>query len=146
MQKETSERLKHYRRISGMSQEALAEASGISIRTIQRIEKGLSTGSAYTISTLAKTLNIDTVDLLPAELQVTGAGIPEAPLATNSYDLQPLKLLNLGALSIVVLPLSNILVPAMIFRKHRHNEAVNTYGRRILSFQVLWTLATLVLM
>ena len=45
-------KLKHYRRLHNLSQEGLAESSGISIRTIQRIEKGESVGSAYTLNAL----------------------------------------------------------------------------------------------
>ena len=63
VESEMSERLKNYRRINCLSQEGLAETSGISIRTIQRIEEGKSVGSAYTLTALAKALNISTASL-----------------------------------------------------------------------------------
>ncbi|MFK8163545.1 MAG: helix-turn-helix transcriptional regulator [Lewinella sp.] len=40
-----SKQLKSHRKLGGFTQESLATASGISIRTIQRIEKGLSQGN-----------------------------------------------------------------------------------------------------
>jgi transcriptional regulator with XRE-family HTH domain len=147
--KETSEKLKHFRRISGMSQEALAAASGISIRTIQRIEKGVSIGNAYTISTLAKALNVNSIDLLPHELQLAGAddlSQAQSNLAVPKEISGTLKLLNLSALCIILIPLSNVVMPAIIFWRNRNNEAVDSYGRKILSFQLLWVLFTLLMM
>jgi transcriptional regulator with XRE-family HTH domain len=54
-----AEKLKHFRHINCLSQEKLAKNSGISIRTIQRIEEGKSVGSGYTINALATALNIN---------------------------------------------------------------------------------------
>lgn len=130
-------KLKAFRRNKGFSQEGLAEASGISIRTIQRIEKGLSVGSAFTLSALAKALQIDPQELL-------GQESPDQPLSSENRDL--LKVMNLSALCVLIIPLSNILIPGIIFWKNRHREAMNSYGRKILSFQILWTLFTILLM
>lgn len=129
-------KLKTYRQQNGFSQEGLAEASGISIRTIQRIEKGLTSGSAYTLRTLAKTLNVNTTDLMPAETDYRAAN------GKNSM----VKILNLSSLFVVLIPLSNVIIPALIFWKNRHDESVNDIGRKILSFQILWVLVTGLLM
>jgi transcriptional regulator with XRE-family HTH domain len=134
---ELSEKLKSVRRINGLSQEGLAEISGVSIRTIQRIEKNLSIGSAYTLSALAKALNVTLTDLMPQESSNT------LPIYVNSSLL---KLLNLSALCVILIPLANIIIPAIIFWRHKGTEAINIYGRKILSFQILWMLSTLLLM
>lgn len=129
-------KLKTFRRSKGFSQEGLAAASGISIRTIQRIEKGLSVGNGFTLNALAQALDIEIKDL--AEQALSGI--------LSSDDKSVLKILNLSAACVVVLPLSNVIIPAVIFWKNRDNASVNSYGRKILSFQILWTLTTMLLM
>jgi len=128
-----SETLKHYRRLKTFSQEGLAEASGISIRTIQRIETGESVGSAYTIKKLATTLGIDVSNL-------TDVITTDHPDHVNSR--KKLNLVNLSALSVILLPLSNIIFPLLILSKNRNDSLLNESGRKILNFQVLWTLST----
>jgi len=138
METELSRKLKHFRRIQNLSQEVLAEASGISIRTIQRIEKGESVGSAYTLNTLATALHINASDLVFQEIMSC-----EAPKSDNIHQL---KLLNLSALSIILIPLANIILPTFIFFRNRNDEQVNRRGRKIISFQILWTVCTLAMM
>jgi len=131
----TGDRLKHFRQINNLTQEELAEASRVSIRTIQRIENGESTGSAYTLRALALALNIESKELSVSLTETT----------INDNSTSNLKMLNLSSLSLLIIPLGNIILPAIIFSKYRNEEAVQTYGKKILSFQVLWTISTLVL-
>lgn len=50
-----------------------------------------------------------------------------------------LQLLNLSALSFLLLPLLNLLVPWLLWRARRHDTAhVAEVGRRVLGFQILW--------
>jgi XRE family transcriptional regulator, regulator of sulfur utilization len=130
------EKLKHFRRISCLSQEKLAENSGISIRTIQRIEEGKSLGSGYTINALAKALNIKSTDLLNSVSQNS------LPLTNNIIKL---KMLNLSAISMLLIPLANIVFPAYIYWKNRDNQKVKDIGSKILSFQIFWTLGTILI-
>lgn len=134
---EISAKLKSFRRRKGFSQQELASTSGISIRTIQRIEKGLSVGSAFTLTSLAKALGIETEELLAKQ---------HFDLSVPDDNMQWIKLMNLSALSVIAIPLSNIIIPLYIFWKNRNSEAMDKYGRRILSFQIVWTLSTLILM
>jgi transcriptional regulator with XRE-family HTH domain len=129
---EIGEKLKNYRRINFLSQEKLAETSGISLRTIQRIEEGKSSGSAHTLNAIAKALNINSTDLL----------IQASP---NLQNIQQLKILNLSAIAIILIPLANVAFPAYIYWKNTDNEKIKTIGSKILSFQILWTLGTLLL-
>jgi transcriptional regulator with XRE-family HTH domain len=120
--------LKEHRKLKNLTQEELSKSSGISIRTIQRIEKGLSTGSAHTIKTLANTLNIENLDLLTNENN-------SKSLYQNNTN--KLKLMNFSILTMLVIPLGNIIFPSIIFFRNRDDEMVNTIGRKILSFQIL---------
>jgi len=131
-------KLKEIRQLQNLTQNELAESSGISIKTIQRIEKGVSTGSPYTIKTLAQTLNID-----PAKLHLKN----ENSLNTSNLEISnTLKLLNLSSLVVLLFPLGNLILPAFLFYSNRNDESVNKYGQRILSYQLLWTLLTLLTM
>jgi XRE family transcriptional regulator, regulator of sulfur utilization len=131
-----AEKLKHFRHINCLSQEKLAETSGISIRTIQRIEEGKSVGSGYTINTLAKTLNINLTDLVNSVSQNT------LPVSNN---ISKLKILNLSAITMLVIPLANIFIPAYIYWKNRDDEKVKDIGSKIVSFQIFWTFGTLLI-
>lgn len=129
-------KLKHFRHINCLSQEKLAETSGISIRTIQRIEEGKSVGSGYTINALSKALNINSTDLVNSVSQNT------LPVSNNTLKL---KILNFSAITILVIPLANIFIPAYIYWKNRDDEKVKGIGSKIVSFQIFWTLATLLI-
>ena len=128
-------KLTYYRKRSGLTQAVLAEISGISIRTIQRIEKGLSAGSPYTLKVLAEVLEVSTDDLFEGEMK---------GFATSGSRFNPLKLMNLSALSMIILPLGNIILPLLIFLRKPEYQEIETTGRKILSFQILYTMSTLV--
>ncbi len=70
-------KLKLIRTKNGLSQEALAEKSGVSVRTIQRLEAG-NDGSIDTMNLLASALNVSLTDLFitkdpDQEFKVAGA-------------------------------------------------------------------------
>lgn len=130
------EKLKQLRRINCLSQEKLAGISGISTRTIQRIEEGKSVGSGYTINALAQALNIHSTELMDSVSQNT------LPVANN---ISKLKILNLSAIAMLVIPLANVLIPAYIYWKNRDDENIKHIGGKIVSFQIFWTLATLLI-
>lgn len=114
--------------------------SGVSAKTIQRIESNKSVGSSYSIKQLAEALAVD-----PIELSEINSNHVESNLETQN-GLSTLKLLNLSTLFIVLIPLSNILLPSIILRKNSDDSFVNFYGKKVISIQILWTLASLVLM
>lgn len=133
----TGEKLKHFRRTNCLSQEKLAETSGISIRTIQRIEEGKSAGSGYTITALARTLHISSADLLNT--------VPQNPLPAPG-NTSKLKILNLSAMAMLLIPLANVFIPAYFYWKNKNDEKVKDIGSKIVSFQIFWSLGTLLLL
>ena len=124
--------LKEHRRLKNLTQEELSKSSGISIRTIQRIEKGLSTGSSHTLKTLAKTLSIESSDIFHDE------GNPKLFVKNN---IKTLKLMNFSVLTMLEIPFGNIIFPSIIFFKNRNDRKMNTIGKKILNFQILSMLA-----
>jgi transcriptional regulator with XRE-family HTH domain len=157
----SAERILAIRKSKGFSQELLAEQSGVSLRTIQRVEQGETMPRGHTMQALATALDVPLEALLtmpalvvgavgaPAESvaapvplspelaapQPPNAPVPSPPLPT---DPQLLQLLNLSALCLLVFPFLNLLVPYLLWRKHRHDTAhAAEVGRRVLGFQLL---------
>ncbi|UII77825.1 helix-turn-helix domain-containing protein [Flagellimonas sp. HMM57] len=120
--------LKGHRKLRKITQEELSKSSGISIRTIQRIEKGLSTGSSYTIKTLARTLSIESSDIIYEESK---------PTLDEKKNVSILKLMNFSVLTMFLVPFGNIVFPAIILFNNRSDVKVKTIGKRILNFQIL---------
>lgn len=129
--------LRKHRRLRNLSQEELAELSSLSIRTIQRLEKGESVGSAYTLRTLAAALQISPDKLTGQTPQHT---------APHDNNLNYRLLLTWSALAGIVLPLANILLPAILLWRRRQDPQIKEWGQKIVSFQIIWTFITLGMM
>ncbi len=67
------------RRTAGLSQEKLAERSGVSVSTIRAIERGSSNPRVSTMGALAKALNIPTTSLLPSDTSLPGPAANRSP-------------------------------------------------------------------
>ena len=110
-----------------LTQEELANQSGISIRTIQRIEAGQEP-KGHTAKSLAKALDFD-IDSLGKKT-----------VEDQNYSL--IKIINLSSLFVCFIPLLNIILPLAImsFRKQ-----VNHIKKQLLSIQILWTILSALL-
>ncbi|TYP96854.1 helix-turn-helix protein [Sphingobacterium allocomposti] len=114
-----------------LTQEELAEKSGISVRTIQRIESG-QRPKGYTRKALARALDVDE-SYFDADRDLAG---------TYQNVLKWNKIVNLSVLPFVCFPPLNILVPLAIIVWKKQFNPVN---RQLLSIQIVWTLASLLL-
>ncbi len=130
------EKLSRLRKSKGISQESLAEKSNISLRTIQRIETGTATPRPYTIKTLAETLGIPVEQLSTSQ---------ESPIEQSQIAITKLKLINFSSLVGLAIPFSNLYFTILFWRKNREIPSVNEAGKKIISFQLLWTLGTLLI-
>lgn len=155
----SAERILTIRKSKGLSQELLAEQSGISLRTIQRVEQGDTVPRGHTLQALAAALEVPLEALRqePASPPVPSSPVPAAlpdQVATPVISAEPalrsdpqyLQLLNLSALSFLVVPFLNIVVPFLLWRAHRlDTEHVAEVGRRVLGFQILWQASSFLL-
>ena len=123
--------IKQRRKLQGLSIEALSEMSGISSRTIQRIENGETTPRGHTLQAMADALNCDITALTQPTVQTTSAD-----------DKDSVKWLNLSALVVLIVPATNLIVPLILWKKYPKTELLTTVGGRILSFQIIWTIVT----
>ena len=119
-------RIKELRSIQGISQEFLAEESGLSIRTIQRIEKDETTPNGDTYRRLSDALKVNLNELMNW---------------TAIEDIHFLKKLNLSALSFIFFPPLGVLVPSIIWllKKGQIKDA-DEVARTLINFEIIWTI------
>lgn len=121
-----SEKVKELRKRKGFSQEELSETSGLSLRTVQRIESGETEPNGETIKRVSNALNVN-----PEEL--TDCAIIE--------DRGYLKALNLSALTFILFPLLGILVPLLMWISKKDKlKDINKVGKSIINFQITWVI------
>jgi transcriptional regulator with XRE-family HTH domain len=117
-----------YREKLNLTQDELAEKSGLSVRTIQRIEAG-SKPKGHSLNALSKALNVCRQQLSEEQNETT-----------LNYKL--IKLINLSSLPFVVIPLANIALPLMIMYGKKE---FNSITKQIVSIQISWTIVSTVL-
>jgi transcriptional regulator with XRE-family HTH domain len=118
---------KHREKLN-FTQNELAEKSGLSVRTIQRIEAGASL-KGHSLNALAKALNISREQLIETDNEPT-------------YNYKLIKLINLSSLPFVIIPLANIAVPLILMYWRKE---VNVLTKQIVSVQIIWTITATVL-
>lgn len=129
-------RLQQLRNQKGLSQEALAALSGLSVRTIQRIEAGVSKPRAFTLKVLADSLQVNLDDLVKEEVEA------KKPV----QDFQTIRLMNLSVLSQLLLPLANVFLPLLIWSRRKNQLHSQGWEVKMISFQICWTFLSLLLL
>ena len=126
-------RLTELRKTAGLTQEEVAEKSGLTVRTIQRLESGASTPRAYTLRQLGEALGVAPEMLT----DFSGTNTVITPLVPNTEDKQnaddSLEWLNLSCFSYLVLPFFHILIPLYLLKKHK-----TVAGKKIVQGQIYW--------
>ena len=117
-------RVKENRTRSGMSQEALADKTGLSHRTIQRIENGESNPTGDTLQRLSTALGVNPDDLMDWTIK-----------EDNGY----LIFMNIAALSFVIFPILGILIPFIMWTSKKDQiKDVHKIGVRLINFEITW--------
>lgn len=128
--RELASKVKQLRKRKGYSQEYLAEESGISLRTVQRIEKGENTPRGDTLKRLAGSLDVSPDEIIDWELQ---------------DDHNYLKNTQLSALGFLIFPLLGIIIPlAMWLAKKDKITSINSTTKSLINFEITWNLLVLV--
>lgn len=132
-------KLKNIRESQNLTQEELSEKSGISVRTIQRIEAGQEP-KGYTLRVLAQTLEISEKELqnTSSETEISQPIVHQPNNEkTEEIDFSKVKLINLSSLPFVVLPVLNIVVPVILMYVLKMKHPII---KQIISVQILWTI------
>lgn len=127
--------LKKIRETKNLTQEELAEKSGISVRTIQRIEAG-TIPKGYTLKTLAASLEVSEKDLLIAKTVKEEIKVEEISLITendDSLNISLIKIINLSTLPLAWLPIANFLPPLLIMLFTKEKSYI---VKQIISLQI----------
>ncbi|MCM5662913.1 serine hydrolase [Galbibacter mesophilus] len=129
-----SENLKYLRKLKGYSQEELSELTTVTVRTIQRIEKGEVSPHLKTVKLLASALEVEVDDLLTIE----------NPKEEN-IKTKWLLLLHGTPILGLLLPLGNILFPLFLWiHKREDNPLYNEHGRKVINFQITMSILFLI--
>ncbi len=133
-------KLKQIRELQNLTQEELSTNSGISVRTIQRIESGVIP-KGHTLKALAKALNVAENELSGLSVKTEDITVEENHVQVEELpahiDYQRMKLINLSSILFVILPPLNILAPFILSRLLGQN---NLLLKQIISLQILWTI------
>jgi transcriptional regulator with XRE-family HTH domain len=112
-----------------LTQEELADKANISVRTIQRIEAGTKP-KGFTLEALSKALGVSKDVLLEDKIE---------PIKSNKNLI---KYINLSSIIFIIVPLGSIVLPFIIMY---WKKQINTTTKQIISIQILWTLASILL-
>ena len=133
--------LKKIREKQNLTQEELAEKSGLSVRTIQRIEAGTEP-KGYTLKTLASSLDVPETDLLIPENPIEEL-IVETPIIeelvlpienTPAENWTLIKIINLSSLPFCWFPIANFLPPLLIMLISKQKSPII---KQIISLQII---------
>lgn len=127
--------LRKIREEQNLTQEELAEKSGLSVRTIQRIESGI-TPKGYTLKALASSLGVHEKDVLPPEVheeEVTDEQPVLIQEKTETVHYSLVKIINLSSIPFAWFPIANFLLPLliMLFTKQKSSMV-----KQIISLQI----------
>ena len=114
-------KVKLVREQKNLTQTELAEKSGLSLRTIQRIESGQSL-KGFTLKAIAQTLEIEPENLFSKE--------------EENIQIDRAKLINFSALTGLIIPFGGIIFPAIL--TYRTQDSVNReLGKSVIGVQII---------
>lgn len=113
-------KVKYLREQKNWTQMELAEKSGLSLRTVQRVEAG-SIPKGFTLNSLAKSLDTKTENLFEK---------------TEENAVERAKLINFSALAGLIIPFGGVIVPLILTFKTKDfkNKQI---GKEIVTIQIL---------
>ncbi|MDV7139127.1 helix-turn-helix domain-containing protein [Maribacter sp. TH_r10] len=122
----SSQRVKDLRRQKGMTQELLAENSGLSLRTIQRIENNETVPRGDSLKRLAIALNTTPDEIIDWKMQ---------------EDKSYLIIMSLSSLGFLFFPILGIIIPLVFWISKKDKlKNVNELGKSILNFELTWSI------
>ncbi|MEM8527501.1 MAG: helix-turn-helix domain-containing protein [Bacteroidota bacterium] len=129
--------IKKIRAQQSYTQNSLAQRTGLSLRTIQRLEASNNQPKGHTLKMLAEAF-----DMPPSVLLEQFQKIDENQIA----EKRSIQFINLSILSFIGIPFGNIILPLILWSIKRKSKLVDESGRRILNFQIIWWVITAVLL
>ncbi|WP_294245816.1 helix-turn-helix transcriptional regulator [uncultured Chryseobacterium sp.] len=129
--------LKKIREARNLTQEELAQQTGLSVRTIQRVEAGMQP-KGYTLKTLAAALDIAEKDLRDpgnaVRQESSAEEIPIIPEKGEAVNFTLVKIINLSSLLLAWLPVANCIPPVLIMLFTKEKSQIT---KQIISLQAV---------
>ncbi len=129
--------IKNIRENRGYTQSELAKKTGLSLRTIQRLESKNNEPKGHTLIVLSDAFNIEA-----SALQDQFKNIKY----TKEFETTSIRLINLSVLSFLGIPFGNIILPFILWRRNRKSELIDEMGRRIVNFQIMFSVVLSILL
>ncbi|MDR6923703.1 MULTISPECIES: helix-turn-helix domain-containing protein [Chryseobacterium] len=126
-------RVKILREQQNLTQTELAEKSGLSLRTIQRIEAG-NIPKGFTLKAIAQSLEVTPEDI-----------IPDTDEETKKVTTDRAKMINLSALSGLIIPFGGVIFPLILTYRTKDQEN-KKLGKEIAGVQIILSVILSVLM
>jgi len=123
--------IKKLRESRGLTQQHLANLSGISLRTIQRLEANNKKPKGHTLTELAKVF-----DMSPLEFEEQYSSKEEQ----NETDITSIRFINLSILSFLGIPFGNVIFPMFLWRKYKESKFVSKIAKRIINVQIIFSI------
>ncbi|MCA5004233.1 helix-turn-helix domain-containing protein [Sphingobacterium bovistauri] len=132
-----NDQIKAARKLKGLTQQELADEAGISLRTIQRIEKGTEEISGFSLKQISKVLDIPLENLIMQNVN---------EISIDSNQIGSIKTLYLSSLLFILLPFLGFIIPSLIgFTKENKNTLYKKHFRFILLLQGIQSIIILCL-
>lgn len=126
--KNIGEIIKEIRISKGFSQEELANASLLNLRTIQRIEKNSTKPYPKTLALISEALDVNLEEIIGKE---------------NKEDRKYFLMLHLSSLAMIFIPIGNIIAPAIFWYIRKDSIiGLKKTGANLLNFQIMYTIIT----
>lgn len=126
-------KIKSLRTGKGYSQEHLSDLAQLSLRTVQRIENGETEARGDTLNRLAKALEVGLDELISTEPSI------------SSHGYIALMCLSALASCFIYFPFLGLIIPLILWLVKKDTQPdINNAGKRILNFQLTWTIAFLI--
>ena len=123
-------KIKTLRKKLGYTQLELAEKSGLSVRTIQRVE------SEHYYDIKGHTLNA-----LSKALEINASEIKRPVSNFKNPDKLMLKYINLSGLLFFIIPFGNIFASLYLWHHYKKKSLiVERLGKQLVNFQLLWSI------
>lgn len=139
-----ADKIKNTRKLKGHTQEELAELSGTTVRTIQRIETGETTPRAFTLKAIAKALNISYEDFLTQDTD-KDSYITLDSQTQNSHAFSTnysITILHLAGFLFLIFPLFHFLILQYIFKKSNiSNPKEISFCHGFIKRQMVWSIS-----
>jgi transcriptional regulator with XRE-family HTH domain len=132
------------RKQKGLTQEELADATNVTVRTIQRIERGESRPRFFTIKAIAAALDTSYEALTASHfpgIQVPPPPAPTASLQVHNLgaDKHLLELVCLACFSFLIIPLVHFLLPAYLLRRAKDLSPLTiSFAWAVIRKQLYW--------